>query len=170
MGFGEMLPEFANRVTLHPKRKDKWGIPIPRIRISLSDNDRALLRQQMRGTREMAEYCGYKIDFVGSTLGLDDKHIFPDRDPVSRAIARWGLGRSLAIGAAIHECGGARMGSDPARSVLNEYNQTWDVPNLFVTDASCYASTGAVGPTLTIMALTARACEHIAKEHAAGAL
>ena len=54
------------------------------------------------------------------------------------------------------------------RSVLNEYNQPWDVPNLFVTDASCYVSTGAVGPTLTIMALTARACEHIARGHAAG--
>ena len=170
MGFGEMLPDFNNRVTLHPKRKDKWGIPIPRIRISLGDNDRALLRQQMRGSREMAEYCGYKVDFVGSTLGLDDKNIFPDRDPVSRAIARWGLRRSLAIGAAIHECGGARMGSDPARSVLNEFNRSWDVPNLFVTDASSYASTGAVGPTLTIMALTARACEHIATEHAAGTL
>jgi choline dehydrogenase-like flavoprotein len=98
------------------------------------------------------------------------KKIFPDRDPVSRAIARWGLGKSLAIGAAIHECGGARMGSDPARSVLNEYNQSWDVPNLFVTDGSCYVSTGAVGPTLTIMALTTRACEHIAAEHADGSL
>jgi choline dehydrogenase-like flavoprotein len=50
------------------------------------------------------------------------------------------------------------------------YNQSWDVPNLFVTDASCYVSTGAVGPTLTITALTARACEHIAREHAAGTL
>jgi choline dehydrogenase-like flavoprotein len=170
MGFGEMLPEYANRITLDPKRKDKWGVPVPRIRITLGDNDRELLRQQVRGTREMAEYAGYRIDFVGSTLGLDSKKIFPDRDPVSRAIARWGLGKSLAIGAAIHECGGARMGSDPARSVLNEYNQSWDVPNLFVTDASSYVSTGAVGPTLTIMALTARACEHIAKEHSAGTL
>jgi choline dehydrogenase-like flavoprotein len=89
---------------------------------------------------------------------------------VSRAIFRWGFRKSLAIGAAIHECGGARMGSNPARSVLNEYNQSWDVPDLFVTDASCYVSTGAVGPTLTIMALTARACEHIAREHAAGTL
>jgi choline dehydrogenase-like flavoprotein len=62
------------------------------------------------------------------------------------------------------------MGSDPARSVLNEFNRSWDVPNLFVTDASSYVSTGAVGPTLTIMALTARACEHIATEHAAGTL
>jgi choline dehydrogenase-like flavoprotein len=62
------------------------------------------------------------------------------------------------------------MGSDPARSVLNECNQSWDVPNLFVTGASCYVSTGAVGPTPTIMALTARACEHIARESAAGTL
>jgi choline dehydrogenase-like flavoprotein len=76
--------------------------------------------------------------------------------------------KSVAMGAAIHECGGARMGSDPATSVLNEFNQSWDVPNLFVTDASCYVSNGMVGPTLTIMALTARACEYIAREHAQG--
>jgi choline dehydrogenase-like flavoprotein len=170
MGFGEMLPEYANRITLDPSRKDKWGIPVPRIRITLGENDRELLRQQMRCTREMAEHAGYRVDFVGSTLGLDSKRIFPDRDPASRAIARWGLRKSLALGAAIHECGGARMGSDPARSVLNSYNQSWDVPNLFVTDGSCYVSSGAVGPTLTIMALTARACEHIAKEHAGGTL
>jgi len=52
-----------------------------------------------------------------------------DRDPVGRAIFRWGFRKSLAIGAAIHECGGARMGKDPARSVLNEFNQSWDAPN-----------------------------------------
>jgi choline dehydrogenase-like flavoprotein len=55
------------------------------------------------------------------------------------------------------------MGSDPATSVLNEWNRSWDVPNLFVTDGSCFTSNGIVGPTLTIMALTARACEHIAR-------
>lgn len=170
MGFGEMLPDFSNRITLDPERKDKWGIPVPRIRISMGENDRELLRQQVRGTREMAEYAGYKVDFVGSALGLVPGRVFPDMDPLSRAIFRWGFRKSLAIGAAIHECGGARMGSDPARSVLNEFNQSWDVPNLFVTDGSCYASSGAAGPTLTIMALTARACEHIAKEHAAGTL
>ena len=59
------------------------------------------------------------------------------------------------------------MGSDPATSVLNEFNQSWDVPNLYVTDASSYVSNGAVGPTLTIMALTARACEHAANSHGA---
>jgi hypothetical protein len=80
-----VLPEYADRVTLDPKRKDKWGIPVPRIRTTLGDNDRALLRQQVRGTRDMAEYCGCRIDFVGSTLGLDPGKVFPDRDPVSRA-------------------------------------------------------------------------------------
>jgi choline dehydrogenase-like flavoprotein len=62
------------------------------------------------------------------------------------------------------------MGSDPAASVLNEHNQSWDVPNLFVTDASCFVTNSTVGPTLTIMAVTARACEHIAREHADGTL
>ena len=73
--------------------------------------------------------------------------------------------KSMAIGAAIHECGGARMGDDPAKSVLNAYNQCWDVKNLFVTDGSCFPSSGTVGPALTIMALTARACDYIAKEY-----
>ena len=62
------------------------------------------------------------------------------------------------------------MGSDPSQSVLNEYNQSWDVANLFVTDGSCYASSGVVGPSLTIMALTSRACDYLAKQHASGEL
>ena len=135
-----------------------------------TDNEKSMMRAQMSGMREMAQAAGYRINFVGSTLGLDSTKVWPAADPVSRLIFRFGFRLSLAMGAAIHECGGARMGSDPARSVLNEFNQSWDVPNLFVTDASSYVSTGAVGPTLTIMALTARACEHIAKEHADGTL
>ena len=112
----------------------------------------------------MAEASGYRVNFVGSTLGLDSKKVWPDADPISRLIFKVGIRMSMAMGAAIHECGGARMGSDPAGSVLNEHNQTWDVPNLYVTDSSCFTSNGAVGPTLTIMALTARAAEHIAQE------
>ena len=64
--------------------------------------------------------------------------------------------KSLAVGAAIHECGGARMGSDPAKLILNSYNQCWDVKNVFVTDGSSFPSSGTVGPALTIMALTTR--------------
>ena len=73
--------------------------------------------------------------------------------------------RTVGLGAAIHECGGARMGDDPATSVLNAYNQVWDAKNVFVTDSSCFASNGTCGPTLTTMALTVRACEYIAKEY-----
>jgi choline dehydrogenase-like flavoprotein len=170
MGFGEMLPYSDNTITIDPRKKDAWGIPSPRIHLQVRDNERALMRAQMRGLREMAEACQYRVNFVGSTLGLDSKRIWPDADPFSRLIFRFGIRLSLAMGAAIHECGGARMGSDPKESVLNEYNQVWDVPNLFVTDAACYASNGAVGPTLTIMAITARASDHLAREHASGSL
>jgi choline dehydrogenase-like flavoprotein len=170
MSFGEMLPYHFNRVTIDPRRKDKWGVPVPRIHISLTDNERGLLREQARGVREMMEHWGGRVNFSGSTLGLDSPDVFPDADPISRMIFRIGFKKSLAIGAAIHECGGAKMGSDPAESVLNEYNQSWDVPNLFVTDASCYVSNGIVGPTLSIMALTARTSEYIEREHASGSL
>ena len=127
------------------------------------------LREQVRTAREMLEHAGFHVNFAGSSLGLDSKDVWPDADPISRWMFRLNFKKSVAMGAAIHECGGARMGSDPATSVLNEFNQSWDVPNLFVTDGSCYVSNGMVGPTLTIMALTARACEHIASEHAEGA-
>lgn len=170
MAFGEMLPHEANHVSIHRRRKDAWGVPIPKIHIRLTENERALLREQVRGVREMVESAGVRVNFAGSTLGLDSRKVFPDADPFSRAIFRAAFTKSLAIGAAIHECGGARMGSDPATSFLNAYNQSWDVPNLFVTDASCYVTNGLVGPTLTIMALTARASEYIATEHSSGNL
>ena len=170
MGFGEMLPYRSNRITIDRRRKDAWGIPAPRIRLEITDNERNLMRAQVAGLKEMALASGYTINFAGSALGLDSKKIWPNVDPISRAIFKLGFKKSLAMGAAIHECGGARMGNDPTTSVLNEFNQSWDVPNLFVTDASSYVSNGAVGPTLTIMALTARACDYIAKEHAAGTL
>jgi choline dehydrogenase-like flavoprotein len=170
MAFGEMLPYRDNQVTVHPRRTDKWGIPIPRIRLSIRDNERALLAAQVKGLREMAELSGVRVNFAGSSLGLDSRRVWPDADPLSRAIFVLAFKKSMAMGAAIHECGGARMGADPATSVVNEHNQVWDVPNLFVTDASCYVSNGAVGPTLTIMALTARAAEFIAKQHADGSL
>ncbi|MEK8174966.1 GMC family oxidoreductase [Streptomyces sp. M19] len=142
MGFGEMLPYYDNRITVHPRRTDAWGIPIPRIHLSITDNERALMRAQVRGLREMAEASGYRVNFVASTLGLDSRKVWPDADPISRAVFRLGIKRSMAMGAAIHECGGARMGGDPARSVLNEHNQAWDISNLFVTDASAYVSNG----------------------------
>jgi choline dehydrogenase-like flavoprotein len=171
MGFGETLPYYDNCITLNPERKDAWGIPVPHIKCSLARNERELLQEQTRSIREMVESCGYKITFSGSALGLDPKiEPFPDADWFSRFMFRISFKKSMAVGAAIHECGGARMGDDPAKSVLNSYNQCWDVKNLFVTDGSCFPSSGTVGPALTIMALTARACEHIAREYKAGQL
>jgi choline dehydrogenase-like flavoprotein len=171
MGFGETLPYFDNRITLNPKRKDAWGIPIAHIKCSLTGNERELMQEQTRSIREMVESCGYKIAFSGSALGLDnEKEAFAEADWFSRFMFRKSFKKSMAVGAAIHECGGVRMGDDPTKSILNSYNQCWDVKNLFVTDGSCFPSSGTVGPALTIMALTARACEYIAREYKTGGL
>jgi choline dehydrogenase-like flavoprotein len=72
--------------------------------------------------------------------------------------------KAMVMGIAIHEAGGARMGADPATSILNEWNRSWDVPNLYVTDASAFPSSGVSGTSLTIMAMTVRACRHLANE------
>jgi len=74
------------------------------------------------------------------------------------------------MGTSIHESGGARMGTDSGTSVLNAWNRSWDVPNLVVSDASSFTSSGAVGTTLTIMALTVRACRRLAEDYKAGRL
>lgn len=169
-GVGEMLPSYDNLVRLDPRRRDTWGVPAPHIRCRLSDNDRVHIGEQVKALREMTELCGYRVNFIASPLGLDSRKVFPDADPLTRFIFRRGVSRSITMGAAIHECGGARMGADPRTSVLNGANQSWDVPNLFVTDASSFTSGSTVGPALTIMALTARACEFIAREHATGGL
>ncbi|HEY3706460.1 MAG TPA: GMC family oxidoreductase [Terracidiphilus sp.] len=171
MGFGETLPYFENCVTVNRKRQDAWGIPAAHIRCSIAQNERDLLQEQMKSVRDMVEACGYKISFSGSALGLENpKEAFPEADWLSRLMFRTCFNRSLAMGAAIHECGGARMGNDPATSVVNSYNQMWDCKNLFVTDGSCFVSSGTVGPALTIMALTARACEYIADQFKSGSL
>lgn len=171
MGFGEALPNPNNRVTLHSRRKDRWGIPIPHIEVSVTQNERELLRAQTDAIKEMIVNSGFEVEFAGSTLGLESsKGAFPEEDPFSRFMFRMNFQQSMNMGAAIHECGGARMGNDPKTSVLNSYNQCWDVKNLFVTDASSFTSSGTVGPTLTIMAIASRACEYIAQEYKAGGL
>ncbi len=171
MGFGETLPYYENSVTLSARRKDAWGIPSPHIRCVLGPNENALLKEQIRTAKEMVSECGYNAEFTGSAFGLDNpREAFRDADVFSHFIFRKAFVKSMAVGAAIHECGGARMGSDPSKSILNSFNQSWDVKNLFVTDGSCFPSSGTVGPALTIMALTARACEYAASEYKAGRL
>jgi len=166
MGFGEMLPYFDNCIALNARRQDFWGIPVAHITCRLKENERELLRAQARSILEMVDSCGFKVIFSGSTLGLDNKKdAFRDADTLSRLFFRASFKKSLTVGAAIHECGGARMGNTPEESVLNRFNQCWDAQNVFVTDGSCFPSSGTVGPALTIMAITCRACEFIARSY-----
>ncbi len=150
--FGEMLPRADNRVTLS-QRKDGAGIPIANISLRRGENDRQMIRAQKQQVGLIAEAAGLRIKMpVPGILGrLLWKMVGPE------------LG-VMHLGVAIHETGGARMGHDPRHSVTNSKNQIWQVPNLYVTDGACFPSTGCQNPTLTIMALTARACDLAIKE------
>ena len=134
-GFGEMLPNPANRATLHPTLVDAWGIPTLHIEAAWSGNELAIHRDMNVTASELLEAAGAK-------------DIRPDARGPSTP------------GNTNHEMGTARMGRDPKTSVLNGWNQTWDVPNVFVTDGACMASSGNQNPSLTYMALTARACHY----------
>lgn len=133
-GFGEMLPNPENRVTLNANQTDKWGIPTVNISCAHGENERKMAKQIVTDGKAMLEAVGAMIVATGEEPG----------EP--------GLG--------IHEMGTARMGKDPRTSVLNGYNQAHDVPNLFITDGSAMASGGCQNPSLTYMALSARAAHH----------
>jgi len=134
-GFGEMLPREQNRATLHPTLVDAWGIPSLHIDCRWSDNELAIHRDMSVAAAEL-------LEATGAT------HIEPSTSGPSTP------------GGTNHEMGTARMGRDPKTSVLNGWNQTWDVPNLFVTDGAAMTSSGCQNPSLTYMALTARACHY----------
>ncbi|GLQ53228.1 oxidoreductase [Devosia nitrariae] len=165
-GYGAMDADPENRISLDPRRRDAWGIPVPHIRCKIGGHDRQTLKNQIEAIVETIENAGGQIEYVGSPLGLEEKGrgAYPDADPISRLIFRWMFSRTMVMGAAIHEAGGARMGGDAQTSVLNKWNQSWDLPNLLVTDASAFAGSGVSGTTLTIMAMTVRACRHLAAE------
>jgi len=146
--------------------RDRLGVPIPSVRIRLRDNDVKLLRDQVATQKAAMQAAGLATDFLISPLGIgSDGPFMPNAKWYERLMFRLAYKRSVAVGGAIHECGGARMGSDPKTSVLNPMNAVWDAPNVFVTDSSCFVTNGTCGPTLTTMALTVRACEHIASEY-----
>ncbi len=136
--FGEMLPNHANRVSLDETRKDKWGLPVLKIDCATGENERLMRRDMVNDMAEMLEACGVK------NVRQFDNGYWP------------GMG--------IHEMGTARMGRDPRTSVLNAYNQVWDAPNVFVTDGACMTSAGCQNPSLTYMALTARAADHAVRQ------
>nr|WP_246195285.1 GMC family oxidoreductase [Paracoccus litorisediminis] len=145
-------------------RRDAWGISVPHIDCRPRGEDHQVMKAQSEGFKQMIKAVDGEIDFVGSPLGLEEfgRGAYPDADPFSRALFRRSFHRSVLMGAAIHESGGARMGDDPKRSVLNKWNQCWDAPNLVVSDASAFCSSGVSGTTLTVMALTLRACRNLA--------
>jgi choline dehydrogenase-like flavoprotein len=143
-GFGEMLARRENRCYLDPKVKDAWGIPALRIDVEHGDNERAM-------ARDMVEQAVAMLEAAGAEEITTRTELPPP-------------------GFAIHEVGTARMGLDPKVSVLNPFLQTHDVKNLFVMDGSCYLSIGCVNPTLTMMSLTVRACEHLIGEAKRGNL
>jgi choline dehydrogenase-like flavoprotein len=144
-GFGECLPRRDNHVAIDPKVVDVFGIPVLRITMGWSDNERAMIPDMAESAAEMLEAAGAK-NVKPWTV--------PDRIP--------GMG--------IHEVGVARMGHDPKASVLNQFQQTHDIKNLFVMDGSCFVSSGCQNPTLTIMALTVRSTDYLLGEMKKGNL
>ncbi len=131
--FGEMLPDHSNRISIDESKTDKWGMTVLNIDCEMKENELRMRKDMTADMAEMLEASGVKI------VSTHDDGYFP------------GMG--------IHEMGTARMGRDPRTSVLNKHNQVWDAPNVFVTDGSCMTSASCVNPSLTYMALTARAAD-----------
>jgi choline dehydrogenase-like flavoprotein len=165
-GYGVMAPDPDNRVTLNPRCKDAWGMPIAHIRVKIGREDQATLERELAALVETVTGAGGELEYVGSPLGLQEmgRGAYPDADPLSRLAFRALFKKTMVMGAAIHEAGGARMGEARTDSVLDRHNRSWDVPNLLVTDASAFPGGGVSGTTLTIMAMTVRACRQLAKE------
>jgi choline dehydrogenase-like flavoprotein len=138
LGFGEMLPHHDNKITLNKNKKDKWGLPVLDFDVEIKDNELKMRKDMMNDAAEMLNAAGVK------NVSTYD----------------WGY----APGMGIHEMGTARMGRDPKTSVLNGNNQVWDAPNVFVTDGACMTSASCVNPSLTYMALTARAADFAVNE------
>ncbi|QEM12093.1 GMC oxidoreductase [Mucilaginibacter rubeus] len=135
---GETIPKAANRVSLSKDQKDEWGIPLLSVSVDYDDNDVKSLNDFLQQGAEMLDKAGCK------NIAPNDSKQAPGLD--------------------IHEVGGIRMGTDPRTSLLNKWNQLHACPNVFVTDGACMTSTGTQNPSLTFMALTARAANYAADE------
>ncbi|MFN8006642.1 MAG: GMC family oxidoreductase [Terriglobia bacterium] len=135
-GFGECLPYYENKVEINKNVVDKWGIPVLHITADWYENELRMYEDIRVQAAEMLEACGVKNIRVHGTV------------------------KPGPPGKGIHEMGTARMGADPKKSVLNGRNQAHDIPNLFVTDGSCMVSSACQNPSITYMALTARAANY----------
>jgi len=166
MCFGEMAPDPDNRVTLDPHRRDRWGVPLPVITCRLGPREAAELPRQAEAITGMISAAGGRTLGWVSPLGLHqrDEGIYRELNPLSRWVVHRMIPASFVMGAAIHESGGARMGTTAENSVVDRFNRCWDAPNVLVSDASAFASSGVMGTTLTVMAMTLRACAHLADD------
>ncbi len=140
----EMLPRWENYVEIDKEKLDAWGIPVLKIHIQHSDNERAMAQDAADMAEQILHEAGAEITHVNRSL--------------------------TPPGQVIHEMGTCRMGNDPKKSVLNKFNQCHDVKNLFVMDGGAFVSGGCQNPTLTILALTIRACEYLVEEYKRGKL
>jgi choline dehydrogenase-like flavoprotein len=138
LAFGEMLPYHDNKITLDKNKKDKWGLPVLSFDVEIKENEKKMRVDMMNDAKEMLEASGVK------------------------KVETYDSGYS--VGQGIHEMGTARMGRDAKTSVLNGHNQVWDALNVFVTDGACMTSASCVNPSLTYMALTARAVDFAVSE------
>ena len=143
-GFGEVLARYENYVDLDPQTKDRWGVPVLRFHYQFSDNEKKMCEDMAVTAKEMLEAAGIEIIGVDKTV--------------------------LTEGWSIHELGTSRMGTDPKTSVLNQFQQSHDVKNLFVVDGSSHVSASCQNPTWTIMALAWRSCEYLADQFKKGAV
>ncbi len=142
---GECLPRYDNYVELDSEKKDAWGVPALRIHASYGENEHAMANAMRQDITKILD--ALKVE--NPTPPNDDLSVF---------------------GKNIHECGTARMGNDPNKSVLNRYNRVHDVKNVFVTDGASFVTQGCYEPTLTIMAISARAADHIVDSYKKGEL
>jgi choline dehydrogenase-like flavoprotein len=138
LAFGEMLPYHDNKIFLDKTKKDKWGLPVLSFDVEIKENEMKMRKDMMNDAAEMLNAAGVKN------------------------VSTYDAG--YAVGQGIHEMGTARMGRDPKTSVLNGNNQVWDALNVFVTDGACMTSASCVNPSLTYMALTARAADFAVSE------
>lgn len=135
---GETIPKESNFVALDEQQKDDWGIPLLRVNVDYDDNDEKMLQDFYEQFTEMYEKAGF------TDIRTQDDGRNPGND--------------------IHEMGGVRMGKDPKTSLLNKWNQLHSCPNVFVTDGACMTSTSTQNPSLTFMALTARAANYAVEQ------
>ena len=158
MTIGEVLPRAENRIELDPRRRDAWGIPVPKLTMRYSDNERAMVRDMNQTLDDLCRTFSLSPDILGKE-NLMSRAVYA----VAGAMLFTSDG-ALLPGSSIHESGGACMGADRARHVLNADNQVYDAPNVYVTDAASFTTNPFQNPTLTIMALSARAGHRIATD------